>query len=96
MRKPRTVWAMLIALAIACVVPAAHAAGTPAPARYAWLSDGVAHLWTLDAPQAGAGAPLPDTLQTPLGSIWKLFVYAYLVDRNSGAPDYDGGGGDKD
>jgi uncharacterized protein YfaQ (DUF2300 family) len=100
MRKPRTVLetltAMLIALAIACAAPAARAAGTAAPTRYAWLGEDGAHLWTLGAPQAGAGTLLPETLQTPLGSVWKLFVYAYLVDRDIAAPDYDCGGGDKE
>ncbi|HEX7748891.1 MAG TPA: DUF2300 domain-containing protein, partial [Bordetella sp.] len=84
---------MSIALAMACATPAA---GATAPTRYAWMSDGSAHLWTVDAPQAERGMPLPATLQTPLGSVWKLFVYAYLVDRNIAAPDYDCGGGDKD
>ena len=92
-RKPWTAWAMMIALAIAFAMPAARAA---APTRYAWLSDGKAHLWTLAETQADADAPLPDTLKTPLGSVWKLFVYAYLVDRGIEAPDYDCGGNDKE
>jgi len=96
MRKSWAAWGMPIALAIACAAPASGAASPAAPTRYAWLSDGSAHLWTLDAPQADAGAPLPSTLQTPLGSVWKLFVYAYLVDRHIAAPDYDCGGNDKE
>ena len=93
MRRSWAAWGMSIALAMACATPAA---GATAPTRYAWMSDGSAHLWTVDAPQAERGMPLPATLQTPLGSVWKLFVYAYLVDRNIAAPDYDCGGGDKD
>ena len=33
--------------------------------------------------------PLPDTLQTPLGSVWKLFVYAWLVDTGAREPAYE-------
>lgn len=55
--------------------------------RFAWLRDGGARLWTFD-PTAEAGAPgpgtlLPPTLDTQLGSVWKLFVYAYLVEVGS-------------
>lgn len=32
--------------------------------------------------------PLPATLTTPLGSIWKLLVYGYLVDTEQREPDY--------
>ncbi|WP_114192226.1 DUF2300 domain-containing protein [Edaphovirga cremea] len=31
---------------------------------------------------------LPATLTTPLGSVWKLLVYAYLVDTQQNEPDY--------
>ncbi|MGN6581998.1 MAG: DUF2300 domain-containing protein [Bordetella sp.] len=93
MRKSWTAREMLIALAIAC---ATSAAGATPPTRYAWLRDGSAYLWTVDAPQADASTALPSTLQTPLGSVWKLFVYAYLVDRHIAAPDYDCGGGNKE
>lgn len=63
-----------------------------APLHFAWLRDGSARLWTfnpasLSAPP-GPGAPLPATLETPLGSVWKLFVYVYLIDRQLPAPDY--------
>jgi uncharacterized protein YfaQ (DUF2300 family) len=72
--------------------PAAHSA-----LRFAWLRDGNARLWTFDAAGKTAvrdsGAPLPATLDTQLGSIWKLFVYAYLVDRQISAPDYRCGSG---
>ncbi|WP_434779373.1 DUF2300 domain-containing protein [Neisseria sp. Ec49-e6-T10] len=30
----------------------------------------------------------PEKLHTPLGSVWKLFVYGYLVDNKINAPDY--------
>jgi uncharacterized protein YfaQ (DUF2300 family) len=68
--------------------------------RFAWLRDGHAQLWQFNSGAAAAGlAPqsarlLPATLETPLGSVWKLFVYAYLVDRNIATPDYTCSGGD--
>ncbi|KQQ55581.1 hypothetical protein ASF84_09565 [Pseudomonas sp. Leaf127] len=33
-------------------------------------------------------APLPAALQAPLGSLWKLFVYAWLVDTGATEPAY--------
>lgn len=33
-------------------------------------------------------APLPAELQAPLGSLWKLFVYAWLVDTGATEPAY--------
>ncbi|CAH0443384.1 hypothetical protein LMG10661_00193 [Ralstonia syzygii subsp. syzygii] len=32
--------------------------------------------------------PLARNLETPLGSVWKLFVYSYLVSRRIPTPDY--------
>ncbi|WP_082902805.1 DUF2300 domain-containing protein [Paraburkholderia ginsengiterrae] len=68
--------------------------------RFAWLRDGQSQLWQVDAGGAAVGLspqlarPLPATLETPLGSVWKLFVYGYLVDRNIATPDYTCNGGD--
>ncbi|MBB3004314.1 uncharacterized protein YfaQ (DUF2300 family) [Paraburkholderia tropica] len=69
--------------------------------RFAWQRDGAgARLWTLDPASdtaaQGSGEPLPATLETPLGSVWKLFVYAYLVDRQIAAPDYQCDGHDRE
>ncbi|MDE1182239.1 DUF2300 domain-containing protein [Paraburkholderia sp.] len=83
---------------------AAGAAAVSSSLRFAWLRDGDAQLWQFDnrsadtastsaashiAPQA-----LPPGLQTPLGSVWKLFVYGYLVDRGIASADYVCNGGD--
>jgi len=86
-----------------------YAAGSAAPKaasrqtlRFAWLRDGQGQLWQADADSAAAGlspqaaAALPATLETPLGSVWKLFVYGYLVDRNIATPDYACTGGDSE
>lgn len=40
--------------------------------------------------------PLDSSLQTPLGSIWKLFVYAYAVDRKLSDPGYTCQGSNKE
>ncbi|MBK3779277.1 DUF2300 domain-containing protein [Paraburkholderia aspalathi] len=68
--------------------------------RFAWLRDGQSQLWQFNAGGAADGlapqsaSPLSATLETPLGSVWKLFVYGYLVDRNIATPDYTCSGGD--
>ncbi|MHA7848611.1 DUF2300 domain-containing protein [Serratia sp. D1N4] len=45
-------------------------------------------LLILNQSQQLAQQPLPATLTTPLGSIWKLLVYAYLVDTQQHEADY--------
>ncbi|AXL50403.1 hypothetical protein DSC91_002593 [Paraburkholderia caffeinilytica] len=68
--------------------------------HFAWLRDGQAQLWQFNAGGTSDGVtqqsaqPLQATLETPLGSVWKLFVYGYLVDRNIATPDYTCSGGD--
>ena len=82
------------------VAPAIPTASPKQPLRFAWLRDGQGQLWQADSSGAAPGfAPqgagvLPTTLETPLGSVWKLFVYGYLVDRNIATPDYACNGGD--
>ncbi|RDJ99346.1 DUF2300 domain-containing protein [Paraburkholderia lacunae] len=99
-----------LAVSVGCVsigAAAQNAAGVQAPAasstqtlRFAWLRDGQAQLWqvnadgALDGVSPQSGRPLPASLETPLGSVWKLFVYGYLVDRNIATPDYTCSGGD--
>ncbi len=76
-------WLMAVVLTGA---PSAWAAEAPPP-YFARLDDGVVQLYRLDADGAVA-VPLPTTLETPLGSVWKLFVYSYLVDRQQQTADY--------
>ena len=68
------------------------------PVRFAWLRGGNARLWMFNpadrSAPTGSGAPLPPSLETPLGSVWKLFVYVYLLDRQIAAPDYECTGND--
>jgi len=61
----------------------------------AWLRGGVAEYIRLVGPAPGeilaappAATPLDRRLETSLGSIWKLFVYVYLSERDLAAPDY--------
>ncbi|WP_431225535.1 DUF2300 domain-containing protein [Serratia sp. L9] len=45
-------------------------------------------LVTLNQSRQLSQQPLPHEMTTPLGSVWKLFVYAYLVDTQQQEPDY--------
>lgn len=67
-----------------------------APLSLAWQTAGGSELLRIDGQRLISREPLPDTLQAPLGSLWKLFVYAYLVD--TGQPDngYQCRGGNKE
>ncbi|MFM0739553.1 DUF2300 domain-containing protein [Paraburkholderia xenovorans] len=81
---------------------APRAAASPQTLSFAWLRDAQTQVWQTDAAGAAqaltpsSARPLPATLNTPLGSVWKLFVYGYLVDRNIATPDYTCSGGDPD
>jgi uncharacterized protein YfaQ (DUF2300 family) len=70
------------------------------PVRFAWLRGGSARLWMFNpadtSAPAGAGASLPLSLETPLGSVWKLFVYVYLLDQRIAAPGYQCTGSDRE
>jgi uncharacterized protein YfaQ (DUF2300 family) len=46
-------------------------------------------LLSLSRTQLLSREPLPETLQTPLGSVWKLFVYAWLVDTGAREAAYE-------
>jgi len=46
-------------------------------------------LLTLNRTQLLSREPLPQTLQAPLGSVWKLFVYGWLVDTGAREPAYE-------
>lgn len=67
-------WLLLVLL------PLLGAAGE-APLRLALRSGAGAELIELSQSRVLSRAALPADLQTPLGSLWKLFVYAYLVDN---------------
>jgi uncharacterized protein YfaQ (DUF2300 family) len=66
----------LAVLAIGAALPA----GSESDLAVAWLRDGRVEI--------RAVAPAAVTDQAPLGSVWKLFVYAYLVERGQETPAY--------
>ena len=67
-----------------CLIPAL-ASAQDQPLHLAFKGD----LLSLSRTQLLAREPLPDTLQTPLGSVWKLFVYSWLVDTGAREPAYE-------
>ncbi|PTT89679.1 DUF2300 domain-containing protein, partial [Pseudomonas sp. HMWF031] len=67
-----------------CLIPAL-ATAQDEPLHLAFKGD----LLSLSRTQLLSREPLPDTLQTPLGSVWKLFVYSWLVDTDAREPAYE-------
>lgn len=67
-----------------CLIPVL-ATAQDEPLRLAFKGD----LFSLSRTQVITREPLPQTLQTPLGSVWKLFVYAWLVDTGAREPAYE-------
>lgn len=51
----------------------------------AWLRDGKVEVRALSSKP---GAPMTASSAVPLGSLWKLFVHAWLVDSNAKEPAY--------
>ncbi|WP_158881178.1 DUF2300 domain-containing protein [Rhodanobacter sp. L36] len=89
-RRP---WHALAAAAFAWLAIGSPVASAEysAPLQFAWQPRGTdAQLWHLDDRplDASTARPLPADLDTPLGSVWKLFVYSYLVDRRMHSDDY--------
>ncbi|NBF03300.1 DUF2300 domain-containing protein [Pseudomonas sp. Fl5BN2] len=58
------------------------------PLRLAWKTAPDSELVSLSKTQVLARESLPKDLQAPLGSVWKLFVYAWLVDTGAQEPVY--------
>ncbi|CAG4913980.1 DUF2300 domain-containing protein [Paraburkholderia saeva] len=107
MRMLRAISLIVLAGLAAGAMASLAAVPSPSPSpsagllRFAWLHDGRAEWWQFDAHEASAmplsarsAEPLPPAVETPLGSVWKLFVYGYLVDRGIASPDYTCTGGD--
>jgi uncharacterized protein YfaQ (DUF2300 family) len=66
-----------------CLIPAL-ATAQDEPLRLGFAGE----LLSLNRTAVVAREPLPTTLQTPLGSVWKLFVYAWLADTGAREPAY--------
>lgn len=75
-------------LAIGLYLLPGVALATPAPLQFAWAGPQGNQLVQLASSGSAERQPLPAGLQTPLGSLWKLFVYAWLVDTGSQEPAY--------
>ncbi len=73
--------ALLLGLLLGCAAHAASDSGLSAEASLAWLREGV--VSTREQPAAST-APA----NAPLGSLWKLYVYAYLVTTDAREPAY--------
>lgn len=56
--------------------------------QLAMLQAGQATLFRIDEDGAKNQSPLSNEIRAPLGSLWKLFVHAYLVDRGLPDPGY--------
>lgn len=57
-------------------------------ATVAWLRDGVVQVRTLDAASSRDNSANAASRKVPLGSLWKLFVYAYLAETHAKEPAY--------
>lgn len=87
MRRLRFFTAALLALVLAAPAGAVE---------FAALRGGEARYWqTRDNSQARESR-LDPHLQTPLGSVWKLFVHVWLIDQRIETEDYVCGGRDRE
>jgi uncharacterized protein YfaQ (DUF2300 family) len=77
---------MIAALVVALLLVAAPASGEVL--EVAWRRDGAAEYARLTPGASPESAPLDRRLETPLGSLWKLFVHIYVSERDLAAPDY--------
>lgn len=73
-----------------------RAVGSDAGLEYAALRQGQLQYWRTSGSGAAVAATPPKGLSTPLGSLWKLFVYLYLADRKLESPDYLCAGHDRE
>ncbi|VVN07388.1 DUF2300 domain-containing protein [Pseudomonas fluorescens] len=72
------VWLLL------CLIPAL-ATAQDEPLRLGFKGE----LLSLSRTRVISREPLPSGLETPLGSVWKLFVYGWLVDTGAREPAYE-------
>lgn len=80
-----TARSVLLACAGPALLAAAESKAAAPPARLAWLQQ---HQVVAVQREGAAAVPVATSLRTPLGSIWKLFVYAYLNDNDLHEPAY--------
>ncbi|MDP3814220.1 DUF2300 domain-containing protein [Pseudomonas sp.] len=80
---------------LALLLPLLTEAGQ-APLQLAWRTSQGDQLLQLDRQQVLTRGDLPAQLDAPLGSLWKLFVYAYLTDTQRPDEGYVCGGQDRE
>ena len=73
-------------LACALLAVAASASAGQPPVQLAWLHG--EERVTVQRTAANGAQPVTVPLRTPLGSVWKLFVYGYLAGRGMEEPPY--------
>ncbi|HEP8448765.1 TPA: DUF2300 domain-containing protein [Pseudomonas aeruginosa] len=74
-------------LVLLCAVPLLLRAAE-APVQLAWRTTQGYELVSLDRQRVLERRPLPADLQAPLGSLWKLFVFAWLSDTGQAESPY--------
>lgn len=88
-------YGLLASLALLAALGGSAVAGE-APLWLAWQRAGGSELLRLDGQRLLSREALPESLEAPLGSLWKLFVYAYLVDTKQPDNGYQCRGQDKE
>lgn len=78
---------VVLALGWSAAVSGAAVSAAPAP-RLAWINGQGALETREGATRPSAGTANSTAWQTPLGSVWKLFVYAYLQDNQVNESPY--------
>ncbi|WP_292436526.1 DUF2300 domain-containing protein [Methylobacter sp.] len=98
MRSPKMFFHRNYLILFALLQTFAVAAKTPDVLQVALLNraSNVTQFARLTADGQAERLPLERSLQTPLGSTWKLFMYAYAVDRKLPDPGYTCQGNDKE
>ncbi len=88
--------ARLAGLILLLPLSALAAPGSQEQAQLAWRSAQGDELLRLGPQQVLDRQPLPAELKAPLGSLWKLFVYAWLNDTGQQEPAYQCRGENKE
>lgn len=88
-------YGLLVSLALLAAL-GGSAVASEAPLSLAWQQAGGSELLRLDGQRLLSRETLPDSLEAPLGSLWKLFVYVYLVDTKQPDNGYQCRGQDKE
>jgi uncharacterized protein YfaQ (DUF2300 family) len=86
MMETATLRRLLLALLIMLVAPTTNAATEKLDV--AWWKDGRLEVTQLRTDGSSVPAKFDGKRLVPLGSLWKLLVYVYAVERNVPTPDY--------